>query len=72
MTPKEIMRMDPETRLALEARARVGDVEAVADWVMLSAWRAILARKAETSKAKVKAFLDVFRSVIVTVEPSHG
>jgi len=64
--------MDPDSRLALEARARVGDVEAVADWVMLSAWRAILARKAESSKAKVKAFLDVFRSIRVTVEPSNG
>lgn len=72
MTPKEIMKMDPESRLALEARARVGDIYAVADWVMLSAWRAILARKAESSKAKVKAFLDVFRSVVVTVEPSNG
>lgn len=72
MTPKEIMKMDPEARLALEARARVGDVDAVSDWVMLSAWRAILARKAETSKSKVKAFLDVFRSIRVIVEPSHG
>jgi len=72
MTPKEIMKMDPEARLALEARARVGDVDAVSDWVMLSIWRAILARKAESSKVKVKAFLDVFRSVRVTVEPSNG
>jgi hypothetical protein len=39
---------------------------------MLSAWRAILARKAESSKEKVKAFLDVFRSIVVTVEPSNG
>mgnify|MGYP001259567866 FL=1 len=72
MTPKEIMKMEPEARLALEARARVGDVDAVSDWVMLSIWRAILARKAESSKVKVKAFLDVFRSVRVTVEPSNG
>jgi len=72
MTPKEIMQMDHESRLALEARARVGDIDAVADWVMLSAWRAIMARKAESPKAKVKSFLEVFRSIRVTVEPSNG
>ena len=72
MTPKEIMRLEPEARLALEARARAGDVESVTDWIMLSAWRAILDRKAESSKAKVKAFLDVFRSVQVAVETSNG
>jgi len=68
MTPKEIMKMDPESRLALEARARVGESESVRDYLMLAAWRKILADKGMTAKAKIKAFIELFNTVDLIVE----
>ncbi len=68
MTPKEIMKMSPESRLALEARARVGDDEAVRDFVMVSAWRSIDGMKGISKKEKVKSFSNLFKSVRVEVE----
>ena len=69
MTPKEIMRMDPETRLALEARARVGEADAIRDWMLSAAWRDL---RHVTQKEKTKAFLDLFKSVIINVERKNG
>lgn len=68
MTPKEIMKMEPEARLALEARARAGDVESVKDFVLSSVWRSLLGSKDTDAKEKVKAFLAIFKSVEINVE----
>jgi hypothetical protein len=68
MSPKEIMKMDPEARLALEARARVGDVEAVADWVLFSAWRSILSDKYIPREKKAGVFNALCKSIIIKVE----
>jgi hypothetical protein len=72
MTPKQIMKMDPETRLALEARARVGDVDSVRDFVLWSGWRSILAQKGIMAKEKAKAFIELCRTISVVVEVSNG
>lgn len=68
MTAKEIMRLSPESRLALEARARVGESDSVRDYLMLAAWRKILADKGMTAKAKIKAFIELFNTVDIIVE----
>jgi len=68
MTAKEIMRLSPDARLALEARARVGESESVRDYLMLAAWRKILADKGMTAKAKIKAFIELFNTVDLIVE----
>lgn len=72
MTPKEIMKMDPEARLALEARARVGEADAIRDWMLSAAWRDITSMRHVTQKEKTKAFLDLFKSVIINVERKNG
>jgi len=68
MTPKEIMNMDPEARLALEARARAGDAESISGWLMSSAWRSLSARKDLTNKDRVRAFVDICSRVTIKVE----
>lgn len=68
MTSKEIMRLSPDARLALEARARVGESDSVRDYLMLAAWRKILADKGMTAKAKIKAFIELFNTVDIIVE----
>ncbi|HNF58459.1 MAG TPA: hypothetical protein PLN89_02660 [Elusimicrobiota bacterium] len=68
MTAKEIMRLSPDARLALEARARVGESDSVRDYLMLAAWRKILADKGMTAKAKIKAFIELFNTVDLIVE----
>lgn len=68
MTAKEIMRLSPESRLALEARARVGEADSVRDYLMVAAWRKILADKGMTAKAKIKAFIELFNTVDLIVE----
>ncbi len=68
MTAKEIMRLSPDARLALEARARVGESESVRDYLMLAAWRKILADKGMTAKAKIKSFIELFNTVDLIVE----
>jgi hypothetical protein len=62
------MRLSPDARLALEARARVGESESVRDYLMLAAWRKILADKGMTAKAKIKAFIELFNTVDLIVE----
>ena len=68
MTAKEIMRLSPDARLALEARARVGESDSVRDYLMLAAWRKLLADKGMTAKAKIKAFIELFNTVDLIVE----
>ncbi len=68
MTAKEIMRLSPDARLALEARARVGEADSVRDYMMVAAWRKILADKGMTAKAKIKSFLELFNTVDIVVE----
>ena len=68
MTAKEIMRLSPDARLALEARARVGESDSVRDYLMLAGWRKILADKGMTAKAKIKAFIELFNTVDLIVE----
>lgn len=68
MTAKEIMRLSPDARLALEARARVGESDSVRDYMMVAAWRKILADKGITAKAKIKSFLELFNTVDIVVE----
>jgi hypothetical protein len=68
MTPKEIIRMDPDARLALEARARAGDVESVNGWVMVSAWRLLSGRKDLTPKERLRAFNDISNGITIKVE----
>lgn len=68
MTAKEIMRLSPDARLALEARARVGEADSVRDYMMVAAWRKILANKGITAKAKIKSFLELFNTVDIVVE----
>jgi hypothetical protein len=62
------MRLSPDARLALEARARVGESDSVRDYLMLAAWRKILADKGMTAKAKIKAFIELFNTVDLIVE----
>lgn len=70
MTAKEIMRLSPEARLALEVRARVGDGESVRDYLLSAAWRQILANNGATAKEKVRAFMQLFNGVNIVVEPT--
>jgi len=72
MTPKEIMKLDTEARLALEARARVGEADAIRDWMMLAAWRDLSSMRHVNQKEKTKAFLDLFKSVVINVERKNG
>lgn len=72
MTPKQIMAMPADARLALEARARAGDVEAVADWMLLAAWRAVSAMKNLRPRQRVRSFIGLCQNVAITVETTHG
>lgn len=62
------MRLSPASRLALEVRARSGGQGDVRDYLMLAAWRKIMADKGMTIKAKVKSFMELFDGVDVVVE----
>lgn len=72
MTPKQIMAMPADARLALEARARAGDVEAVADWLRLAAWRAISAMKDLRPRQRVRSFIGLCQNVAINIEGAHG
>jgi len=62
------MKMEPDARLALEARARAGDAESISGWILSSAWRSISARKDLTPKDRVRAFVDICSRVTIKVE----
>jgi hypothetical protein len=72
MTPKQIMALAPAARLEVEARARVGDVEAVRDWVRVSAWLAISRRRDLRPRQKVAVFTSICKHVDIVVEGHRG
>jgi len=72
MTPKQIMAISPDDRLALEARARSGDVDAIADWLRLAAWRTIAALKHLRPRQRVRSFVALCQNVSINVEGARG
>lgn len=68
MTAKEIVRLTPIDRLALEAKARVGDVQAIRDHVLSAAWQAIQKEKGLARKERSPAFRALCRMTRIAVE----
>ncbi len=69
MTPKEIMKMSPESRLALEARARVGDdMESFVDCVLLMAWKAVESDVCVPQDQKEMAYTRLLQDVLPVIE----
>lgn len=69
MTAKEIMRLSPDARLALEARARVGDdMESFVDCVLLMAWKAVENDKSVPAEKKEAAYEKLLEDVIPAIK----
>ncbi len=69
MTAKEIMRLSPDARLALEARARVGDdMESFVDCVLLMAWKAVENDKNVPDEKKEAAYENLLEDVIPAIK----
>ena len=60
MTAREIMKLDADGRLDVEAKAKTGNPDAVRDWVMISSWRKIKRSKGMDIKNKTRAFVSLF------------
>ena len=72
MTPEEIVSLTAEERVAVEDRAKSGDMDAVKDFVFVSAWRAILKDEYVPADKRVETFKALYAEVAVAIEKGEA
>lgn len=72
MTPDQSVALTAEERLAVEDKAKSGDVDAIRDFVLVSAWRAILKDAYVPQEKRVETFKALCESVKSAIEKGEA